>query len=367
MLTKGDDFPIHQNAEPIAYSGTDRNFYDRYFFNGYTPEGDLFFACAMGIYPHLNIMDGAFCVVLDGVQHNLHVSRHLEMERMDTKVGPLSIEVVEPLRRLRVRLEDNEHGISAEIDFEALAPAVEEPRFTHRFGPRVFMDYTRMTQNGSYAGWIDVRGKRIPLARDHVVGTRDRSWGVRPVGLPDAQKPVPDVPMQIYWVWSQMNFDDCFTLYLENSDEKGIPWNRAAEFGTNGVGAAIRTRDCACDIVFESGTRHAKSAVITMRNHLGETRIVMKPQWKFYMSGLGYLNSEWGHGFNKGAFAMAYDAIEQGQVKTYLPPYLHIQAFVQAEMTTPDGKVRHGRGVLEQLFLGPYKPAGFKDILDPAA
>ena len=28
MLTKGDDFPLHQTAEPIAYSGTDRNFYD---------------------------------------------------------------------------------------------------------------------------------------------------------------------------------------------------------------------------------------------------------------------------------------------------------------------------------------------------
>ena len=34
-LTRGDDYPIHQTSEPIAYSGTDRNFYDRYFFNGY--------------------------------------------------------------------------------------------------------------------------------------------------------------------------------------------------------------------------------------------------------------------------------------------------------------------------------------------
>ncbi|MCZ6711093.1 MAG: hypothetical protein O7B25_12080, partial [Gammaproteobacteria bacterium] len=26
MLTKADDYPIHQTPEPIAYSGTDRNF-----------------------------------------------------------------------------------------------------------------------------------------------------------------------------------------------------------------------------------------------------------------------------------------------------------------------------------------------------
>ena len=36
-LSKGDDYPIHQTPEPVAYAGTDRNFYDRYFFNGYSP------------------------------------------------------------------------------------------------------------------------------------------------------------------------------------------------------------------------------------------------------------------------------------------------------------------------------------------
>ena len=53
-LTKGDDFPIHQTSEPIAFAGTDRNFYDRYFFNGYAYEGELFFAAdgAPRISPH---------------------------------------------------------------------------------------------------------------------------------------------------------------------------------------------------------------------------------------------------------------------------------------------------------------------------
>ena len=57
MLTNGDDFPLHQTPEPIAYSGTDRNFYDRYFFNGYASDGSDFFAAAFGIYPHLNVAD----------------------------------------------------------------------------------------------------------------------------------------------------------------------------------------------------------------------------------------------------------------------------------------------------------------------
>ncbi len=41
MLTKADDYPIHQTADPIAAVGTsDRNFYDRYFFNGYGRDGE---------------------------------------------------------------------------------------------------------------------------------------------------------------------------------------------------------------------------------------------------------------------------------------------------------------------------------------
>ena len=48
MLTRGDDYPVHQTAEPIAQVATgDRNVYDRYFFNGYSRDGELFFAAAL--------------------------------------------------------------------------------------------------------------------------------------------------------------------------------------------------------------------------------------------------------------------------------------------------------------------------------
>jgi len=84
MLSKADDYPVHQLPEPIATSGTDRNFYDRYFFNGYAPDASTFFAAALGVYPHLNVMDAAFSVIDGGVQRNLHGSRILHVERRDT-------------------------------------------------------------------------------------------------------------------------------------------------------------------------------------------------------------------------------------------------------------------------------------------
>jgi hypothetical protein len=148
VLTKGDDYPIHQTPDPIAFSGTDRNFYDRYFFNGYTTDSEVFFAAALGVYPHLNIIDAGFAVRIGDVQYNLHASRHLHMERMDTQVGPIRVEVVEPLHKLRVVVEDNEHGISADLTITGRHAPIEEPRTTRRNGPRIVQDITRMTQAG---------------------------------------------------------------------------------------------------------------------------------------------------------------------------------------------------------------------------
>ena len=45
----------------------------------------------------IDFSDAAFVVVRDGVETALHASRWLGMERMDTSVGPISIEVLEPL------------------------------------------------------------------------------------------------------------------------------------------------------------------------------------------------------------------------------------------------------------------------------
>ena len=365
MLTKADDYPIHQTAEPIAYAGTDRNFYDRYFFNGYSPDGSHFFAVALGVYPALNIMDGCFCVVLDGVQHNLRVSRVLGMERMDTRVGPLGVTVVEPLRSLRVQVDKNDHGIAADILFRMRAEAIEEPRFTYRSGPRTVLDYTRLTQNGSYEGWIEVSGKRFEV--DGFLGTRDRSWGVRPVGAQDSQPVSPPSPPQFYWIWAPMNFDDRISLYHNNSDVNGKPWNQHAVIAPTGDGGIQHFTNCRSEIVFKTGTRHARSAVIHMTDAEGESyRIDVRPQWNFYMSGLGYTHPEWGHGRFRGELAVGYDTIKTADAPEGDFPYLHVQAFSQAILTGPNGLERKGHGVLEQLIIGAHKPSGFTSLLDGA-
>jgi hypothetical protein len=361
MLSKADDFPIHQTPEPIAYSGTDRNFYDRYFFNGYGPDGSDFFAVAFGVYPHLNIADAHFSMIRDGVEHCIHASRVLNMERWDLEVGPIRIEVLEPLRRLKVTLALTD-GLAAEVVFEGRAFPIEEPRFIRRNGPRTFMDYTRLTQNGRYVGWLEIDGRRVPLAPE-TVGTRDRSWGVRPIGAPDAQPPAPPGIPGFFWQWTPMNFAGRSVFFHFTADSTGIPWNTRAVVCPDGAGPAemIETGDARMEVVFVDGTKHARSArlQIPMKDK-PSIDIAFEPVVKFQMRGIGYIHPKWGHGRYQGEKMVEREDIDLAGLDPNAIENLHIQAVCRLRLDQAGAPAERGLGVFEQLVLGPYAPYGFK-------
>ncbi len=114
MLSAYDDYPIHQTPDPVNQPAvSNKNFYDRYWFNGYARDGEFYFGIALGLYPNRRVMDAAFTVVKDGTQHSLHASRLAPDDPSETRVGPLRIEVVEPMRVVRVVIERNETEIEA--------------------------------------------------------------------------------------------------------------------------------------------------------------------------------------------------------------------------------------------------------------
>jgi hypothetical protein len=361
MLTKADDFPIHQTPEPIAYSGTDRNFYDRYFFNGYNPDGSGFFAVAFGVYPHLNIADAHFSTIKDGVEYCVHASKVLNMERWDLQVGPIRIEVIEPLKTLKVTLASSD-GIAAEIVFEGRAFPIEEPRFIKRNGPRTFMDYTRLTQNGRYSGWIEIDGERQALAAG-AVGTRDRSWGVRPVGAPDAQPQVGGGTPGFFWQWSPLNFADRSVFFHFTSDSSGVPWNTRAVVCPDGAGAGAMTETDAARMAvdFEGDTRHAKAARLTIpMPNQPDIEIAFTPIGKFQMRGIGYIHPKWGHGRYQGDLVVEREDIVLADAAPNSIENLHIQAISKVELKQEGRPVQQGLGVFEQLILGPYASYGLK-------
>ena len=358
MLTKADDYPIHQTPEPAAFAGTDRNFYDRYFFNGYNPDGSEFFALAFGVYPNINIADAHFAVFRDGMQHNLHASRVLHMERMDLRVGPIGIEVLEPLRRLRLRVDGE--GIVAELLFEGRAFPVQEPRFTHRIGPRAFMDYTRLTQNGRWTGWIEVDGERCVLSPG-AIGTRDRSWGIRPIGAADPQPVVPASRPSFFWLWAPLNFASFSVFFHLNADDRGRPWNTHAVLCPDGAGpeAMVHCDAPAMQVTWRDGERHATAAELKLDFAGREMRVSFAPLGRFQMRGIGYVGSSWPHGAYKGEFAVAREDFRPDQADPVSIENLHIQAPSKVTLHEAAHANRHGIGVLEQLVLGAYAPYGF--------
>ena len=356
MLTKADDFPIHQTPEPIAYAGTDRNFYDRYFFNAYAKDGSAFVAVAFGVYPALNVADAHIAIVKDGREKCLHASRVLGMERMDMTVGPIAIEVVEPLRTLKVTVAATD-GIAGEIAFEGRAFPIEEPRFVKRNGPRLFMDYTRLTQNVRASGWLEVDGERIEVSG--WVGTRDRSWGIRPVGAPDPQ-PTPGGGIAgFFWQWAPLNFEDRSVYFHVNADPDGKPWNTRAVILPDGAGPEGGYHSDAPEMAVEliPGTRHAKSATLTIPLDQGAATVTLEPGPIFLMRGIGY-GGAWRHGALKGDLAVAREDFDSETFDRADPANLHIQAISKATLSVPGQADQQGIGVFEQLILGPYRPYG---------
>ena len=354
-LSRGDDYPIHQTPDPIAYSGTDRNFYDRYFFNGYAPDGSGFFAMAFGVYPHLDVADAHFCVIRDGVQHCLHASRKMGMERMELSCGPVRIDVIEPLQRLRVIIEGE--GISADFTFTGRAFPIEEPRFIWRVGPRTVMDYTRLTQNGHYQGWIEVNGKREALAPG-TMGTRDRSWGVRPVGASDPQFGG-GVP-QFFWQWTPVNLPTRSLFFHLNAHADGTPWNTRAVIAPDGNGpeAFTEVHEPQMDAQPMPGTRWPGEGHL----RIGEEQFRFEPVSRFQMRGLGYTSPKWGHGLDHGILEVEREDISLDTIDPARPDNLHVQML--CKVTGPAGE--QGMGVFEQLAIGDYAPLGLKGLADPA-
>jgi hypothetical protein len=372
MLTSFDDYPIHQMPVPVAQTGTsDRNHYDRYFFNGYLPEGELFFGGAMGLYPNRQVIDAAFSIVRDGRQKNLHVSGRAPIDRAITSVGPIRVEIVEPMKKIRMIVEGGDHGVEADVTFEARSVAIEEERQTRNHGAIQVMDVTRFTQNGTWSGWVAIDGTRIDLDPRVARGTRDRSWGIRGVGEPAGGAPTQTAP-QIYWLWGPCNFDDETTYIAVFDDAIGTKYyqhtlvapvrTRADDPWIDTGGIAQKFRDTEFSVVYQPGTRRAASARMLLHPYgKGDPReLTFETLYTFQMQGISYSHPEWAHGTWKGELAVGVDEWKLADVDPLARENLHIQNVCKVSL---DGKP--GWGILEQIAIGPHHPTGLTGILDP--
>jgi len=181
MLSAWDEIMCHQLPATMDQIHTDNpEWTERIYISIYNVlERDTMIGFGVGQYPNKNVQDGFVTVWHQGKQYNFRASRTLRPKIDEVKIGPLSVEVLEGLRRFRLRLGENPSSLRLDVEWAAtMNPHQEEHDFRQSCG-KVLQDISRFDQAGRVSGVLQLAGKKIALNQDAWWGHRDRSWGTR--------------------------------------------------------------------------------------------------------------------------------------------------------------------------------------------
>jgi hypothetical protein len=316
-------------------------------------------------------MDGAVSIVRkNGRQDSFRASRRLQGDRTDMYAGPMRHIIVEPMKTVRVVVEENDTGFTCDLTFRANTIAHEEPADHMKQGVRTVAQMKRFTQFGKWEGHITVNGERQEINLETTYGTKDRSWGWRWTG--ESEKGVSrDQPEQFFWLWAPIHWQDRCTHWGQHEYADSKRWKEFAQiFETFPAGSDFdaldesRVSPALCGdhrLTFHSGSRMIKGAEIdTVYRDGSKETFVLEPLLRYHMIGTGYNHPEWGHGFYKGEEAWTLETWNVNDLDLNAPRHLHVQHVVRA--TCGD---RVGVGALEQYITGPHQRYGMKGFLDP--
>lgn len=360
-----DEYLAHQTSETFDHVATsDRNFYDRFYFNCHPSSDELFLVAGLGQYPNLGVTDAFVSVSHDDLHTVVRASRELGSNRLDTSVGPIRVEILEGLARLRVVCEPNEWGLACDLTFTGTVPAIEEPKTFRRQYGRVTSDVSRFAQVGVWEGELEVAGRSYSVTPDRWKGARDRSWGIRPVGEPEP----PGIRVKdfaagthgFFHQWLPMQFDD-FVIKVQFDELHDGTRIQEESVKVYNLGSGRPDEPMGrpeIDITYVPGTREIERAVLRLTRPDGEVRTVTStPLRTLYLkAGTGYMPHEgWGHGYYQGPSkveGLTFDMSTPGARAQWSGLNETLARF---ELDT--GEV--GYGLHENMVVGVYLPHGF--------
>ena len=150
-LSGADEYFTHQSALPHAMVETsDPSWRERYWVSFQdTRDGDTVLTLGLGRYPNQDVMEAFACLSRGGEQTNVRLSRSLLPESHAMNVGPWSCEVTRPLHALRFRLDDNDSGLSFDLEFAGSFEPILEGKFFQVSRARTTYDAIRYVQHGA--------------------------------------------------------------------------------------------------------------------------------------------------------------------------------------------------------------------------
>lgn len=181
MLLGRDEYPYHQITETFAGVATsDPQWNDGHYVCASDARGDVCFTANVRLYQNNDVLDGFVCLRHQGRQHNIRLSRRLRPAMEHLGVGPLRLEVLEPLEVVRLVLDGGDHGFSLDVTCRTNGVPYMGPIEVARVDGRLLSERATYEIAGSCEGWVEVGGARYELQRGTASFFRNHSWGITP-------------------------------------------------------------------------------------------------------------------------------------------------------------------------------------------
>jgi hypothetical protein len=175
------------------------------------PERDLMAEIYIWFHPVLRTMSAGILIfrgkrasslASDFVHHHHFLPMPEDISRYRIDAIGLEIEVIEPLRAIRMRCRDPERAVSFDVLFTAALPPIGRPNGKH------------LVQLMRTVGELDLYGEKIPIDGYF---TRDRSWGAERHETPR------DVP-PLTWMTGNADGELAFHLVAFDDPALGPDW-----------------------------------------------------------------------------------------------------------------------------------------------
>ena len=293
-------------------------------------------------------------------------SRELRSAPEHTGVGPIRMEVVDPLHAIRFVLEPNDvQPISFDVVLGGVTPPYFEERnlVRNRRTGRVDVDVIRYHQGGWATGTITVDGETIHLAEGEWFGFRDHSWGVRQaIGEPVPDLiPTPGAPSDARggMKWSPAFFQRPDGTYYETAIfiVEG-PWAYSSAYLNDADGNQVPVARATPHISYDARTRFVTGGRLTLDMHSGEQRIIEVEalgESGFFLKTAGY--GDWAghkHGSWKGKLHVDGEYLADCWSDEHLP---QLGQFRDTPIRVRDGDAV-GYGIMESLISGVWPELG---------
>ena len=239
-----------------------------------------------------------------------------------------------------------------------------------RQGNRVTLDAQRFAQLGSWSGHLEIDGERIAVNPDTWIGSRDRSWGIRPIGEAEPAGRPADPPFEgMWWLYVPIAFDDySIVIIIQEAPDGFRSLNDCTRIFKDGRVEQLgwpRVK-----IHYRSGTRIPTGATIVTNTATGsELRFEVESKLPVPIHvGGGYGgDADWIHGVWKGekfTERLTYDMTDPAIIGR--AGFGVIDHVGRAVCTEGDKDPVQGWGLFEHGALGRHDPSGFADWLTVA-